>query len=95
MPLGSALLLGAETVVGVLPVELAVLHRRDGADLRIAASKLSLVVQDGVNVQARCGRALARDLAQSQNQFLLEVVGEVILCTEENYTSLRNFRSSC
>ena len=92
MPLGRALLLGAETVLDVLPVELAGLDRRDGADLGVAASKLTLAVKNGVNVQARCGRALARDLTKSQDQLLLEVVGEVILGTEENDTPLRDFK---
>lgn len=74
MPLGGALLLGAERVGDVLPVELLVLDRADGADLGVVAAQLALRVEDGVDVKAR-GRRSARQLAQPQDELLLEVVG--------------------
>lgn len=38
-------------------------------------------------MQARCGRPSSQ-LAKSEDEFLLEVVGEVVLGTEENDTTL-------
>ena len=90
MPLRRGLLFGAEPVHSILLVELVDLDGGDGANLRVTAAELSLTVQNWMNMQAGGRWALARHLAKAENQLLLQVVGEVILCTEENDTALRD-----
>lgn len=87
MPAGGLLLLGAELSRTILLVELVKLNRADGANLGITAAKLSFVVQNRVNVQARCSRTSGQP-AKTKNQLLLELVGEVILGAEEDDTTL-------
>lgn len=87
MPASSLLLLRAELIGLGLLVELVELNGADGANLGIIATKFSLTVQDRVDMQARCGRSSSQ-LAKSEDKFLLEVVGEVVLGTEENDTTL-------
>lgn len=48
---------------------------------------LAAGVADGVDVKAR-SRGLAGELAQSVDEFLLEVVGELVLLAEEDNTAL-------
>lgn len=68
------------------------LLRGDDADLVVATTVLAAGVADGVDVKARsCG--LAGELAESVNEFLLEVIGEVILLAEEDDTALGNLMS--
>ena len=51
VPLPTALLLGAEAVPSVTLVVLLILLRADGADLKITTSKLTLGVEEGVDVE--------------------------------------------
>lgn len=66
--------------------ELLAVHRGDVADLGVVA-EFSGPVEHGVNVQCRC-RGLTGQLAQALYKFLLELVGEVVLCAEEDDASL-------
>lgn len=93
MPLGVVLLLevNALAAVVVLVEELAELLGGDGADLGVVAAQVTVVVEEGVNVQGRCAGA-ARQLAQAQDELLLEVVGEVVLGAEEDDAALRDWR---
>ncbi len=89
MPAGAGLLLGAELVGLRLAVELAVLDRANGADLRVVAAQLALRVEDGVDVQARRRRP-ARQLAQPEDERLLQLIGQVVLGAEEDDAALRD-----
>jgi hypothetical protein len=53
---------------------------------------LASSVADRVDVQAR-GRGLARQLAETVDQLLLQVIGQVVLGTEEDDTTLGNCNS--
>jgi hypothetical protein len=66
-----------------------VLLGADGADLKIITTQVSLGVEQWVNVQTRRGRA-SRDLAKLQYELLLQLIGHVVLGTEEDDTSLRD-----
>lgn len=91
MPLSRLLFLGAQ-LFGFSPlVELVMLDGADGADLGIAATELTLRVEDGVDMQARRLRP-ASEFAESENQFLLQIIGEIVLRTEEDNTSLGDYR---
>lgn len=57
VPAGSLLLLGAKLIGLGLLVVLVELNGADGANLGIIATKFSLVVQERVDMQARCGRS--------------------------------------
>jgi hypothetical protein len=35
---------------------------------------------------------LARELAQSLHKFFLQIIGDVVLGTEEDYTALRDYK---
>lgn len=92
MPLEAA---GLGLVVAALvlleaPVELAVLHRRDDADLVVLAAAVARGVDDGVDVQAR-RRRLARQLAEPLHELLLQVVGDVVLLAEEDHAAARDW----
>lgn len=87
VPASSLLLLGAKFIGLSLLVELVELKGADGANLGVIATKFSLIVQERVDMQARCGRPSSQ-LSKSEDKFLLEVVGEVVLGTEEDNTTL-------
>jgi hypothetical protein len=89
VPLRTNLLLTAELVILRLQVEVLALLRADGTDLRIVSAKLSLRVEDRVDVQTRGGRA-ASELAEAEDKLLLQIVGEVILGPEEDDSALRD-----
>lgn len=89
MPLCRLLLLGAQLFRFGSLVELIMLNGADGADFRITATKFSLRIENGMNVQTRGLRA-ASELAEFEDQFLLQIVGEVVLCSEEDDTSFRD-----
>lgn len=90
MPLGTALLLGAERLRGSLGIELLVLDRADGADLGIVATQLAFRIEDWVNMEPRSGRA-PRQFTETQNKLLLLLVGQAILSTEEDDAALRDW----
>ena len=73
----------------VLCIQLAVLHRRDDADLIVLAATVPRGVDDGVDMQAR-RRGLARELAEPLHQLLLQIVGDVVLLTEEDDAAARD-----
>lgn len=90
MPLGPAALAVPATEEGVLKtagIEFLGLLRGDDANLVVLAAVLASSIADGVDVQAR-GCGLARQLAQTVNELLLKVVGQVVLSTEEDDTAL-------
>jgi hypothetical protein len=87
VPLGGALLLGTETLVGRGTVVLLVLDRADGADLGVVAAEFPLRVEQGVDVQTGC-RGAPGELAETQDQRLLQLVGEAVLGTEEDDAAL-------
>lgn len=87
VPASSLLPLGAELIRLGLLVVLVKLNRADGANLRITATEFSLIVQERVDMQARCSGSSSQ-FSKSENELFLEVVGEVILGTEENDTTL-------
>lgn len=87
VPASSLLLLGAELVGLGLLVVLVELKRADGANLRIVSTELSLIVQKRVNVQARCGGPSSQ-FSKSENKLLLQVIGEVVLGSEKDDTTL-------
>ena len=68
-------------------VERAELLGADGADLRVLAAQVALGVEDRVDVEARGGRA-ARQLAEAQDELLLELGGEAVLGAEEDDAAL-------
>lgn len=91
MPLGTALLLGAQCVRRwFLGVELLVLDRADGADLGVTPPQLALGVENGVDVKPRRSRP-PRQFTKTQDKLLLEIVGQAILGAEENDATLRNW----
>lgn len=59
----------------------------DGADLGVGDAELVGVVEDGVDVQGGVG-GFAGLLAESVDELLLEVVGEVVLGAEEDDAAL-------
>lgn len=65
------------------------LDRTDGADLSVDNSKLSCVVEDGMDVESGV-RGLSTELAQAMNKLFLELVGQVVLGAEEGYATLRD-----
>lgn len=65
------------------------LNGTDGADLRIIASKLPFRVQNRVNMKTGRLRPSGK-LAKANNKLLLQVIGEVVLRTEEDDTALRD-----
>ena len=92
MPLGATLEFLA-LVIRRLLVQLVMLHRADGANFWIAAAEFSLGVQDRMNMQLG-GLRLSGQFAESLNEFLLEIVGEVVLLPEEYHTPLRDWHVS-
>lgn len=62
----------------------------DGADFRVAAAQLALGVEDRVDMQLRRLR-LAAELAETLNELLLEIVGEVVLLAEEDNATLGDY----
>lgn len=68
-------------------VELLGLLRRDDAYLVVSGAVLALGIADGVDVQPR-SRGLARQLAESVNKLLLQVIGQVVLGAEEDNSAL-------
>lgn len=91
MPLTAALLLDAQRVLGgSIGVVFLVLFGADGADLEIVSAELTARVEDGVDMETRGGGPSGK-LSKAQDQFLLEVVGEVVLGTEEHDAALRNW----
>lgn len=66
--------------------ELLAAHRGDVADLRVV-TEFPGPIEHGVDVQCRC-RGLAGQLAQSLDELFLELVGEIVLCAEEDDASL-------
>jgi hypothetical protein len=64
-----------------------VLDGTDGADFRVAAAKLALRVQEGVDMKSRCCGPAAK-LSQTEDELLLQVVGQVILRAEEDDAAL-------
>lgn len=91
MPLRSRLLLGAQPVNGFFLVVLFPLDGADDANLGVVAAELPARVEQRVDVQARLGRA-AGEPTEAFNQLLLQVIGQVILRTEDNNTALRNWK---
>lgn len=91
VPLGAALLLGAEVFGGVLLVKVFELDGADGADLGVLAAELALRVEDRVDVEAG-GGGPARELAEPQDQLLLEIVGQLVLGPEKDDASLGDWR---
>jgi len=87
VPLGTRLLLGVQLIVLGLQVEILALLRADGADLGVASAELPLRVEDRVDVEAR-GRRAARELAEAEDELLLQVVGQVVLGAEEDDPAL-------
>jgi len=65
------------------------LHRADRADLRIAPPQLAFGIQDRVDVEFGCFW-LAGKFTKSLDEFLLKIVGEVVLLPEEDDTTLRD-----
>lgn len=59
----------------------------DGRDLRVVAAEISSAIQERVNMEGG-GLGAASQLSEPQNQLFLEVVGELVLGTEEDDTSL-------
>lgn len=80
-------LLVATVLVALFQVKLVVLHGADGADLGILPAQVPLRVEDRVDVQARRG-GTAREPAEAQDEFLLELVGQAVLGAEEDDASL-------
>ena len=73
-----------------LAVELLVLLGANSANLRIITAKISFGVEKRVDVEAGTGWSSA-ELAESVDELLLEVVGKVVLSTEENNTALGDY----
>lgn len=90
VPLGRRLLLWAQRVSLSVLVVLLMLDRADGANLGVAAAELALRIEKGMNVQTGRLRSSSQ-LAESEDQFLLQIIGEVILCSEEDDSPLRDF----
>lgn len=93
MPLGRVLLLGTELAWSVRTVVLLGLHRADGADFGIIPPKVSLRVEERVDMKARSRRPSSQ-LTKSQDQLLLQLVGEGILGPEEGNPTLGDCRVS-
>lgn len=90
MPLGGVLLLGTEFARAVGAVVLLGLDRADRADLGIIAPKVSLRVEQRMDVKTGSRRPSSQ-LTKPQYQLLLQLVGEPILGPEEDYTTLRDW----
>ena len=67
-------------------VDLLGLLGRNDANLIVLASELPARVGDGMDVQLGRGR-LAAELTEALHKLLLEIVGDVVLLTEENHTT--------
>lgn len=91
VPLSSALVLGAQSLLVGLRLELAKLDGTDGANLGIASSQLPLRVQDWMDMQPR-GSGPSGQLSKAQDELLLKVVGQLVLSSEEDHTTLRDWR---
>jgi hypothetical protein len=89
VPLCACLLLLAQSIQFWLLVDLFELLARDGRDLRITSSEFTFRVQDWVDVKSR-GLGLAGKLSKSVNQCLLDVVGQIVLCSEEHDATFRD-----
>jgi hypothetical protein len=87
VPRRRRLLLRVDAFLARRLVECLVLHRADGADLRVAAAELALRVEQRVDVQAR-GRGLAGQRAEALDELLLQVVGQAVLRAEEDDAAL-------
>ena len=92
MPLSTTLEFLA-LIIRRLPVQLVMFHGADGADFRIASAKFSLGVQDRMNMQLR-GLRLSSQFTKPLDEFLLEIVREVVLLPEEYHTPLRDWHVS-
>ena len=77
-----------------LAVQLLLLLGRDDADLVVLAAVLARRVADGVDVQARRG-GFAGQLAEAVDEFLLEVICQVVLGAEEDDAALGDFLGRC
>lgn len=93
MPLEAALLLRADVLAIRLTEQIFRRTRADGADLLVCLTTVVAIGrEDGVDVEA--GRFwLARELTQTGDKLLLELVGEVILLAEEDDATLGDFAS--
>lgn len=90
VPLRVVLLLEADALLALgQAVQVLELGRGDGADLGVVAAQLAGVVQQGVDVERR-RLGTPGQLAEAQDELLLEVVGEVVLGTEEDDAALRD-----
>lgn len=69
--------------------ELLSLQRGDGADLCVSYAKFAGVVQNGMYVQSGCGR-FAAQFAQTLDELLLYIIGQVVLLAEEHDATLAN-----
>lgn len=90
VPLGRRLLLWAQRLSLSVLVVLLMLDGADGANLGVAAAEFALRIEKRMNVQTGRLRSSSQ-LAESEDQFLLQIVGEVILCSEEDDSPLRDF----
>ncbi len=87
VPAALAELAAGEGVLEAIRVELLGLLGGDDADLVVLAAMVASGVADGVDVQTR-GGGLARQLAQTVDELLLQVVGHIVLGAEEDDTTL-------
>ena len=90
MPATLCALFTIRKVQELVLVYLFGLFGADDANLVVAATETSPSVDDGMDMQFRCLR-LAGELAQTLHKLLLEVVGDVVLFAEEDYTALRDY----
>lgn len=93
VPATLAVLSAAEEALEAVGIQLLRLLRRDDADLVVLCAVLASRVADRVDMQARRCR-LARQLTQSVDELLLQVVCQVVLLAEEYHTALRDCTSS-
>lgn len=87
MPNLSVRLGNHDTILRRLAVKLLVLLGTNCANLWVLATPFALGVEERVDVKTRGGGAAA-ELAEFEDEFLLEVVGEVVLSAEEDDASL-------
>jgi hypothetical protein len=76
---------------GILTIEVFALDGGDGADFIVADAELVGAVEDRVDVQGGCGWSSA-ELAETEDEFLLELVGQVVLFAEEDDSSLADWK---
>lgn len=74
-------------VLGLGPEELLALQRGYGADIVVTVTEFACTVQDRVDVQGG-RRGLAAQFPEALNEYLLQVVGQVVLLSEEYNASL-------